>query len=63
MEETELMQVLKDIVYTLDELGLNKARRLDAPPGTTEMIAIQLIDLNKTMERIAAAIEGLNAEI
>lgn len=55
----EVNSKLAEIAYFLDQLGFNSMSP-SGLPGSTEKIAMELGDLNKTLERIAFAIESIS---
>lgn len=52
----EIIEKLDMIDDHLSALGFNKKYDPGAHPGTTEMIAIEMRDMNKVLERIADAL-------
>ncbi len=59
MTQSEITQMLR----LLDKLGFNDLGPDPEIPGTTEMIGMELKELNKTAIRIAEALEAIIIEI
>ena len=61
MDLEHVHNTLIDIENRLDEIGFNKkdAAKTSGVPGTTEMIAIELKELNQHLHSIALSLKAL----
>jgi hypothetical protein len=56
MPTKEFLDVLKDIAISVDKLGFDSKNQFNnkkSVPGTTEMIGIQLKEINETLQSIS----------